>query len=264
MRLENFNYNLSNALLWGNCRAHFHAYKEKRNLNDLFLTIIEALPIIGQGISLLETGYYSLRDRISARQPTPQDIELHTFAITVLESDSESESELSFDEAMELFKKENSLFSIPRMHWESMYDSLGSKLITDLIFEDKVEKGEVRRCFPPEDIIQAQIISDVKRVDTLKRALNPKVKPSTVSEGLRNQFEANETLDSIPQDLWDDLLDYYENKTIDAAIGVYTQPRGIIPKYEKVHLVLYYAKLVGMIDAAISASRSGIPHEICI
>ena len=52
-------YTISNALLWGNCQSHWHVFKAESNWSGktvvhVTLASIEALPVIGQFVSLIE------------------------------------------------------------------------------------------------------------------------------------------------------------------------------------------------------------------
>src|ERR1700733_2259223 len=66
---EHFEYTIPNALLWQNCVHNFEkANNTKYNIGQRIgfglLGTFEAIPIIGQGVSLIETGVVKIHNAI--------------------------------------------------------------------------------------------------------------------------------------------------------------------------------------------------------
>ena len=129
--MPEFEYNIENALLWGNCVNNFEKSLQAKGGKRFalgLLSAVEAIPIIGQAISLIETGVHKLQGRVKKQQEVPQELQDQMTQITVqsqrrltqsktLTAPEEAplltaEQKAWKDKAMDTFKKFGSRFQI--------------------------------------------------------------------------------------------------------------------------------------------------------
>lgn len=269
--LDNFDYSLSSALLWGNCRAHYQEFKEKNTISDLVLTALEAIPVIGQGVSLVESGIHHLSTCIDTKalleigqianrrlnQNTvdqPFDVETPNGNVTT-NNDANAPNISSLEEAKKLFEETDSLDSVPREYWQPLLNLYRNEVINFLILESRVEAGEIRILIPLSEFAEGMHQKNLERLAKY-RFVNRNLDPVKVSKELLKAFDKDNSLKTIPREQWDVLYEYFKQSMVSQAVSNHLVPGGAIPVYMRESMLKYYADMARIIDNAIQKDRN--------